>query len=92
MQTAGADILRAFIHAEGEVRDFFLSFAGKFQFHAFSLEQCHVLLDQGRLGFRQNADEVFHGKRLQFDTNRKASLQFRNQVAAVSKRGMRPRR
>ena len=53
------------------------------QLDALSLQQRRVLLGQRRLRLRQNADEIFHGERLQLHADGKASLQLRNQVARL---------
>ena len=81
MQAPRADILRAFIHAEGEAGHFFQRFGGEFQLHALGFEQRRVLLHQRRLRFGENADEIIHGERLQLHADRETSLQFGNQVA-----------
>ena len=57
--------------------------SGEFQLHAFGVQQRDVLLDQRRLRLGQNADEVFHGERLQLHADGEAALQLGNQVAGL---------
>src|SRR5690348_8280485 len=83
MQAAGANVFRALVYAECEVRDLVQRFRGEFQLDAFGLQQCRVLLHQGRFRLRQNTNKIFHGERLEFYANGKAALQFRDQVARL---------
>jgi len=52
-------------------------------FTAFGFQQGDVLPRQRRLRFGQDADEVFHGERLQFDADGEAALQFGDEVARL---------
>ncbi len=53
---------------------------GELEGEAFGFHQRLVLPDKARLGFRQDAAEVFLGQRTQFDADRQAALQFRQEV------------
>ena len=46
VQAAGADVFRAFIHAEGEAGDLFERVGRELQLHSFGFEQRDVLPDQ----------------------------------------------
>src|ERR1035438_9894612 len=83
MQSPRPNIFRTFVYPECKARDFFQRVGSELQLHAFGLQQRDVLPRQRRLRFGQNADEVFHGQRVQFHTNRETSLQFGNQVARL---------
>ena len=83
VQAARADVLGPFIHLEGEVRHFLERFRSELQLQSFSIEQRRVLLGQRRLRLGENLDEVFDRQRLQFDADRKAALQLRNEIARL---------
>src|SRR5260370_211141 len=83
MQTSGADVFCAFVHAKRKARDFFERFGRELQLHAFGFEQRDILPGQRGLGLGQDADEVLHGERLQFHAYGEAALQFWNQIARL---------
>src|SRR2546422_6990134 len=57
-EPACADVLRALVDLHSGRRDLLDTLAGEVQRDAFRLEQGRILLDQGVLGLRQDADEV----------------------------------
>src|SRR2546430_4652864 len=83
MQTSRSDIFRAFVHAKCKASNFSERLLSELKLYALSFKQRSVLLDQRRLRLGQNSDKVVHGERLQLNTNGKAPLQFRNQVAGL---------
>src|SRR5271165_6490376 len=83
VQAPRADVLRAFIHAEGEVRHLLQRLGSELQLHALSVEQRDVLLGKRRLWLAEDLDEVLDGQRLQLHANGEAPLQLGNQVAGL---------
>src|SRR5208282_1081224 len=69
--------------AKRKARDFFERVGRELQLYAFGFEQRDVLPGKRRLRLGQDANEVFHGERLQLHANGKAALQFGNQVAGL---------
>src|SRR5271166_3078837 len=83
VQAPRANVLRAFIHAEGEVRHLLQRLGSELQPHALSVEQRYVLLGERRLRLAEDPDEVLHRQRLQLHANGEAPLQLGNQVAGL---------
>src|SRR5579864_7974070 len=80
VQAARADVFRLLVDERGEARDGGHTVLAEIHFQTFGVEQRNVLLDEGVFRLRENANEIGLGKRTQLDANRKASLQFRNQI------------
>ena len=65
----------------GEFRHLFERVVGEEQLDALGFEQGDVLFGQGVLRLFEDANEVFDGKRLEFDPDRETALQLRDEVA-----------
>ena len=59
-----------FVDLRGEFRDFFQRVVRQHQLDAFGFQQRDVLLGQRVLRLFENADEIFHGERLQLHADR----------------------
>ena len=80
MQSARADVLGPFVHDGREVGDAANRVVGKREVDPLGVHQRGVLLDQRAARLGENADELLFAERMELDPDRKASLQFRNEV------------
>ena len=80
MQAARADVLGLGVDVAGELREALDGIVRKVERDALSREKRLVLLQKSVLRLGQDALEVFLLQRLEFDANREASLQLRNEI------------
>jgi len=80
VQSARADVLGPFVHDGREVGDAANRVVGKREVDPLGVHQRGVLLDQRAARLGENADELLFAERMELDPDRKASLQFRNEV------------
>ena len=83
MQSPRADVFHAGVDGNGDVRERVDGAVCNFQRHALGLHQRDILLDQRCFRFGQDAAHVVAAQRFQFDPDRQASLQFRQQVGRL---------
>ena len=83
MQAAGADVFLAFVDQEGDLGQAVDGAFVKADVHALGRQQGHVLAHQRVLGFGEDALEVVAAERAQFDADREAALQLRDQVGRL---------
>jgi hypothetical protein len=80
MQPAGADVFGRSLTDQAISASRLTPVRRKIQVTPSVVKQRLVLLGQTGIGLGQNALEVGHRQRIEFDTNRKAALQLGNQV------------
>src|SRR5690606_31931205 len=80
MESACPNVFYFSVYCEGHSGYLFYRFFTKGNPNALSFKQRFVLLRQSVLWFGQDAYKILFGKVCQFDTDRKAPLEFRNQV------------
>ena len=83
MQPAGTDVFDTVVDVGGEVGQGVHRVLAECQRHRFRPQQRRVLLQQRVLGFRQNPAQIVARQRRQFDADRQAPLQFRQQVGRL---------
>ena len=80
MQSSRPDIFCLFVHQECHRRDFIDCFFCEFDFDPFCFQKRLVLLEQRVFRNGQDLNKRFFIQIFQFDTDREASLQFRDQI------------
>ncbi|MNP72122.1 hypothetical protein D3C76_1686090 [compost metagenome] len=80
VQTTRADVFGAFVNLPCGFCDAADAIGGEVDIDAFGAHQRFVLLGQRRAWLGQDALEIFGGQRLQFNADRQAALQFRDQI------------
>src|SRR5579872_96693 len=83
LQTSRANILHRRIDGNRDIGERVDRAVGDVERHAFGLHQRDILLDQRGLRLGQDPPHVVAGERLEFDANRQASLQLRQQVRGL---------
>src|SRR5579862_6354954 len=83
VEAAGANVFGAFIDAGREGGDLFEGVGSEGQADAFGVQQGLILLGERVLGLGENADEIGFGERFEFHSNRKAALQFGDEIAGL---------
>ena len=79
-QPARADVLNRRVHFRCNIGERLDTIIGDFERNVFCAEQGDILFDQACFRLNQNPLEVLPGQRLQFDADRQAALQLRQQV------------
>ena len=80
LQSPRADILHRGIDGDRDIGERVDGAVGDIQRHALGMHQRNILLDQGSLWFGQDTAHIVAGQRFQFDADRQAPLQLRNQI------------
>src|SRR6266849_4479943 len=80
IQTPGADVLGARIHAHRDLRDRLHCLRHEPEDDLLRLQELHVLRDQSIPRFGKNADEIVARQGVELDSDREAALQLRDQV------------
>ncbi|MNT57335.1 hypothetical protein D3C72_1946970 [compost metagenome] len=78
MQTTRTDVLGGFVHLPRGLGDTFDAVCGELDVHTFGRHQRFVLHGDGGIWLGQDTFEIFGGQRLEFNTNRQTTLQFRD--------------
>ena len=81
MQTAGADVFRFQIDAMGVFSNSVDAVVSEFQLYAVCRQQGRILLDEGLVRLGQDLTEIVDRQGLKLYADRKAALQFRDEVA-----------
>src|SRR5690606_28564405 len=80
LQPPCADILHAGVEVDGDAGQSVDRVVGEFELDSFRLHQGDVLLDQACLRFGEDPAEILLFQGSQFDTDRQATLQLRQEV------------
>lgn len=83
VQPAGADVFRFQVDAVCVFGNGVDAVIGEFQGDAIRFQEGLILFDQGLVRFSQDAAEIVDRQGLEFDADREAALQFRNEVARL---------
>jgi hypothetical protein len=83
VQPARADVLGLLIDLVGDLRQALDAVGAEFQRHLLGRQQGLVLAREAGIGLGQDALEIIDGQRIEFDPDREAALQFRNQVGGL---------
>ena len=84
MQAARANILRLLVHNSRKSCNLLERIVAKRKLDTLSLEQGRILLHQRALGLLEDANEVFHGERVQLDADRESALKLGDQIRRLA--------
>ena len=80
MQATRADVLGVRVDLCGDLGDAADALGGELDTDAFGGEQCGLLSRQRGIGFGEDAHEVLDQQGIEFDADREAALQLRDEV------------
>ena len=83
VEATRADVLGFLVHRERDFREAPDAVVGEFDFHFLGAQQRLVLPGQAGIGAGQDALEIGDRQRFQFDPDREAALQLRDQVGRL---------